>query len=204
MLRPCVSLAALLLLGAAAAQSGNPAVVTPGTPERPRGSRRRTPSTLQTGCSCSRRRLAAWPRWRWPSSCVARSREAEVEAFADRMKADHGKANAELKRLADAAGVTLPTTLDAEHQRDARAARDAIRPRFDLAYLAWSADRSPEDRAAAHLRHRLRSGSRAQELRRQNLPIVLEHLQMVQNSRPSWQAELPSIDQYIYPIGQLR
>ena len=47
---------------------------------------------------------------------LPRSRSAELEAFADRMKADHGKANAELKGLADAAGMKLPPTLDAEHQ----------------------------------------------------------------------------------------
>ena len=37
MLRPCVSLAVLLLSGSAAAQDGNPAVVTPGTPEQAPG-----------------------------------------------------------------------------------------------------------------------------------------------------------------------
>ena len=74
----------------------------------------------------------------------SRSHEAEVEAFADRMKADHGKANADLKSIADAAGIALPTTLDAEHEA-MRAQLEKLSDQvFDLAYLqaSWWITRS--------------------------------------------------------------
>ncbi|MCU0974668.1 MAG: DUF4142 domain-containing protein [Burkholderiales bacterium] len=42
----------------------------------------------------------------------------DVKAFAERMMADHGKANEELKRIAAAKGVELPQQLDREHRSD--------------------------------------------------------------------------------------
>lgn len=40
-----------------------------------------------------------------------------VKAFGDRMVVDHGRANDELKALASEKGVTLPTTLDGDHEK---------------------------------------------------------------------------------------
>lgn len=57
-----------------------------------------------------------------------------VKQFADRMMRDHGAADAELQRLAEQKGVSLPQELDATH----RAAYDRLStmsgPEFDQAY----------------------------------------------------------------------
>jgi putative membrane protein len=46
-----------------------------------------------------------------------KSASSEVKSFARKMVSDHTKANQELKKLASQKSLTLPTTMDAEHQR---------------------------------------------------------------------------------------
>ncbi len=43
--------------------------------------------------------------------------QGDERAFAERMIADHGKANEELKQLAQSKNITIPTALDAPHQQ---------------------------------------------------------------------------------------
>ena len=43
------------------------------------------------------------------------SEDLDVKQFADMMVNDHGKANAELKSLAEKQGLTVPASLDEEH-----------------------------------------------------------------------------------------
>jgi putative membrane protein len=180
MLRPCVSLAALLLAGTAAAQGGNPAVVTPGTPELAPGQ----PAPLTVNAAdrlfMQQAAIGGMAEVALAELVLARSRDAEVEAFADRMKADHGKANAELKGIADAAGVALPTTLDAEH-RAMREKLEGLSGRaFDLAYLQGQL--ADHQKTAQLFTYVIGSGQDPvlRTFAGKNLPIVLEHLSMVQ------------------------
>src|SRR3954467_9972208 len=46
----------------------------------------------------------------------SRSDDETVKQFADRMVNDHGKANEELKSIADKSKIPLPGELDAEHK----------------------------------------------------------------------------------------
>lgn len=46
-----------------------------------------------------------------------KSTNAQVKEFATMMVSDHGKANEELMTLATAKNITLPTTLDEDHQK---------------------------------------------------------------------------------------
>src|SRR5512140_2380360 len=59
----------------------------------------------------------------------------QVKQFANRMVTDHGKANDELKTLAQNKNITLPTDLDAKH----KAVRDRLSKlsgeQFDRAYM---------------------------------------------------------------------
>ncbi len=60
--------------------------------------------------------------------------KAECKAFAEKMIADHSKANDELKTVAGKAGLAVPSTLSAQHEKmlgDLKAARN-----FDAAYLS--------------------------------------------------------------------
>jgi len=180
MLRPCVSLAALLLAGAAAAQGGNPAVVTPGTPELAPGQ----PAPLTVNAAdrlfMQQAAIGGMAEVALAELVLARSRDAEVEAFADRMKADHGKANAELKGIADTAGVPLPTTLDAEHRAMREQLENLSGQAFDLAYLQGQL--TDHQKSAQLLTYVIGSGQDPvlKDFAGKNLPLVLEHLGMVQ------------------------
>jgi len=111
---------------------------------------------------------------------LARHREAEVEAFANRMRADHGNANAELKQLAEAAGVALPTALDAEHHTVGEQIEKLSGRPFDLAYL--SGQLTDHQKTAQLLTYVIGSGQDPliKVFAAKNLPIILEHLKMVQ------------------------
>jgi putative membrane protein len=180
MLRPCVSLAALLLAGAAAAQGGNPAVVTPGTPELAPGQ----PAPLTVNAAdrlfMQQAAIGGMAEVALAELVLARSRDAEVEAFADRMKANHGKANAELKGIADAAGVPLPTTLDTEHRAMREQLENLSGQAFDLAYLQGQL--TDHQKSAQLLTYVIGSGQDPvlKDFAGKNLPLVLEHLDMVQ------------------------
>jgi putative membrane protein len=180
MLRACVSFASVLLAGTAAAQNGNPAAVTPGTPELAPG--QPAPLTVNTADRLFMRQAAigGMAEVMLAELVVPRSRNAEVEAFAERMRADHGKANAELKAIADAAGVPLPTTLDAEHgaTRDRLAAlSDGA---FDRAYL--DVQLVDHQKTALLLTYVIGSGQDPvlRAFAGKNLPVILEHLDTVQ------------------------
>ncbi|WDF54602.1 DUF4142 domain-containing protein [Mucilaginibacter sp. KACC 22063] len=47
---------------------------------------------------------------------ITKTANAQVKQFADMMVSDHGKANEELMSIAKAKNITLPSTVDADHQ----------------------------------------------------------------------------------------
>ncbi|HXH92574.1 MAG TPA: DUF4142 domain-containing protein [Thermoanaerobaculia bacterium] len=59
----------------------------------------------------------------------------DVKAFADRMVTDHGKANDELKQLAQTKGVTLPSDVDQESKDASDKLSKASGKEFDKAYI---------------------------------------------------------------------
>jgi putative membrane protein len=66
---------------------------------------------------------------------LERSQNDKIKQFAQKMIADHGKADAELKQLAQQKGVTLPTELMSRHQMMLDELRDEGTPEeFDEAY----------------------------------------------------------------------
>jgi len=60
---------------------------------------------------------------------------AEVKTFAQQMIDDHSKALDEVKALAQAKGVTLPTALDAKHKAKADKLNGMAGDAFDKAYM---------------------------------------------------------------------
>jgi len=175
-----MGLAVLLLAGAAAAQDGNPAVVTPGTPEQAPG--QPAPHTVNVAdrVFLQQAAIGGMAEVALAELVVSRSREAGIEAFADRMKSDHGKANAELKQIAEADGVALPAKLDAEHRSVQKRLEKLSGREFDLAYL--SAQLTDHQKSAQLLTYVIGSGQdpALKSFAAKNLPIVLEHLRMVQ------------------------
>src|SRR6201996_4359757 len=60
----------------------------------------------------------------------------DVKDFDNMMVMDHGKANAELMRIAKAKNITLPAGLDAEHQAKSDSLSKLLGGAFDKAYVA--------------------------------------------------------------------
>ena len=67
------------------------------------------------------------------------SENLDVKQFADMMVNDHGKANAELKSLADEQGLTVPSSLDEEHAALVKTLAKAG-DQFDAAYAKAQLD----------------------------------------------------------------
>jgi putative membrane protein len=60
----------------------------------------------------------------------------DVRKFAEQMQADHGKANSELQSIATSKHVTVPESLDAEHQAMVRELSGKKGADFDAAYAS--------------------------------------------------------------------
>jgi putative membrane protein len=107
---------------------------------------------------------------------------ADVKQFANRMVADHGKANDELKQWAGQKNVTLPTAVDAKHKathdRLAKLSGDA----FDKAYM--QAMVMDHQKAVATFKREASSG-KDPELKAwagKTLPTLEDHLKMAQDT----------------------
>ena len=67
---------------------------------------------------------------------LSKSSNAKIKDFANMMVTDHGKANDELKGIAQTKNITLPATLDAEHQAKSDSLSKLSGKDFDKAYVA--------------------------------------------------------------------
>lgn len=67
---------------------------------------------------------------------LSKSSNAQVKDFANMMVMDHGKANDELKGIAQKKNMTLPAGLDAEHQAKSDSLSKLSGADFDKAYVA--------------------------------------------------------------------
>jgi putative membrane protein len=101
-----------------------------------------------------------------------------VRQFANQMADDHGKANEELKSLADKSKIPLPDKFDPDHKKIRAALEKLDGAEFDLAYLA--AQIVEHQKAAQLLAWEIGSGEDAdlQHFASDKLPGVLEHLDM--------------------------
>jgi len=67
---------------------------------------------------------------------AAKGASKEVKDFGNMMVMDHGKANDELKGIAQKKNITLPAGLDAEHQAKSDSLSKLSGAAFDKAYVA--------------------------------------------------------------------
>jgi putative membrane protein len=67
---------------------------------------------------------------------AGKTSSAKIKDFANMMVTDHGKANDELKGIAQTKNITLPATLDAEHQAKSDSLSKLSGKDFDKAYVA--------------------------------------------------------------------
>ncbi len=66
---------------------------------------------------------------------LTKTSNAQVKAFAEMMVKDHGKANDELMSIAQTKNITLPSTVDTEHQELMKDLQDKSGRDFDKAYV---------------------------------------------------------------------
>jgi len=66
---------------------------------------------------------------------LSKSTDATIKNFATMMVTDHGKANDELAAIAKTKNITLPATIDADHQKKLDDLAKLTRKDFDKAYV---------------------------------------------------------------------
>jgi putative membrane protein len=110
---------------------------------------------------------------------------AEVKKFADKMIADHTKANQELLDLAKKANLTVPTKMTDDHQKLLDRVKGARGQEFDPAYLDAQVKAHTE---AVALFENASKGLKNADLKafaEKTLPALKDHLAHVQKMTPA-------------------
>ncbi|MEW6613508.1 DUF4142 domain-containing protein [Thermithiobacillus tepidarius DSM 3134] len=107
--------------------------------------------------------------------------DPDVKQFGQRMVDDHGKANAELKQLAQKKGVTLPDDTDKKHKDIAARLAKLKGAEFDRAYMAAMVKDHQED--VTHFENKAKNAKDAdvKAWAGKTLPVLKEHLQMAES-----------------------
>lgn len=116
---------------------------------------------------------------------AAKGASKDVKDFGNMMVMDHGKANAELMNIAKAKNITLPATLDAEHQAKSDSLSKLNGAAFDKAYVAAMVE--GHKKTLALMQSEAASGTDA-ELKgfaAKTGPVVQHHLDEIQKIQES-------------------
>jgi predicted outer membrane protein len=108
-----------------------------------------------------------------------KSQNAKVRAFAERMVADHGKANTELASIAKRKNLQVPTAIDAEHKAKIDKMSSKSGAAFDAAYT----EHMNADHAKALALFEGASKSKDADLSafaKKTLPTIAQHKQMAE------------------------
>jgi len=106
----------------------------------------------------------------------------QVKQFGGRMVDDHSKANDELKQIASAKGIALPTDLDAKHKSKMDKMEKLSGAQFDRAYMDDMVADHKED--VAEFKKEASSGkdSDLKAFAAKTLPTLEDHLKMAQST----------------------
>jgi putative membrane protein len=180
-LAACLPLLGLLLAGPALAQGGNAGGMDPSTPLPAPGV---APPRITNDTDRIFAREAAiggLAEVRFAELADPAAASDLVKRFADRMKADHGRANQQLADLAAGGHLMLPTDLDAEHAAVLAKLKTLKGEDFDRAYL--DSQLQDHQRTVQLLELEIDGGQdpALQGFAAGVLPVVLQHLQMAQD-----------------------
>jgi len=174
--------AALAVLAAApvAAQLGNPAGMSPSTPLAAPGIPAPNQPNNQDRLFVYLAAAGGMAEVDAGKMADAKARSDAVKEFARRMVQDHHKANTQLTPLANADRIALPRDLDPDHKAMRAELEKLSGPQFDLAYLRGQL--VDHQKTAQILQWEINSGQDAQlqQFAKDTLPVVLQHLEMVQ------------------------
>jgi putative membrane protein len=108
-----------------------------------------------------------------------RSRNARIKALGEMMVADHSKAGDELKPIAAAANLALPTALDQRHQGLIDNLRGATDQDFDRVYLQQQEAAHNETAALLESYGRMGGNEALKGWAAKTLPVVKHHQEAV-------------------------
>jgi len=107
---------------------------------------------------------------------------ADVKQFAQRMVTDHGKANTELKSLAQKKNITVPTELDAKHKQTIEKLSKLSGPAFDRAYMDEMRKDHKKDVSEFKQQSMKGSDPELKAWAATILPTLQEHMQMAERT----------------------
>lgn len=106
---------------------------------------------------------------------------ADVKAFGNRMVADHGKSNDELKQLATNKGLALPAETDEQHKQKADELSKKTGKAFDKAYMAAMVDDHTKTVADFEKMSQSATDPDIKSWTTATLPTLRDHLKMAQD-----------------------
>jgi putative membrane protein len=106
----------------------------------------------------------------------------DVKRFAERMVADHGKANTELKSLAEKKGLSVPTQIDAKHKQTTDKLSKLSGPAFDRAYMDEMRKDHKKDVNEFKQQSMKGSDPEIKAWAATTLPTLQEHMQMAERT----------------------
>ncbi|MDQ6639163.1 MAG: DUF4142 domain-containing protein [Pseudomonadota bacterium] len=106
----------------------------------------------------------------------------QVKQFGSRMVDDHSKANDELKQIASAKSITLPTDLDAKHKNKMAKMQKLSGAQFDRAYMDDMVADHKEDVADFKKESSAGRDNDLKSFAAKTLPTLEDHLKMAQST----------------------
>ena len=110
-----------------------------------------------------------------------RATDPQVKQFAQRMVADHGKANDQLKQLASSKNVQLPTDLPASAKRERDRLSKLSGAQFDREYMSHMTSDHKKDTSLFRSTAKSARDADVKQFAAATLPTLEEHLQMAQS-----------------------
>jgi putative membrane protein len=107
--------------------------------------------------------------------------DADVKASGKRMVDDHGKANDELKSLAEQKGVAVPADLDAKDKAELDRLSKLSGPEFDRAYMKDMVSDHKKDVAEFQKESKAAKDPDVKSWAGKTLPTLEDHLKMAQD-----------------------
>jgi putative membrane protein len=111
-----------------------------------------------------------------------RGSNVQVKEFGQRMVIDHSKASDELKKVADAKGMKLPTAPASSHQHDADKLAKLSGTDFDRAYMKHMLDDHKKDVADFEKAAKSAKDADVKDFAARTLPTLQSHLQLAQST----------------------
>jgi putative membrane protein len=113
-----------------------------------------------------------------------RSKNAAVKAFGERMVADHGKANEELKKAAAALNIPVTEKMSEQHQKEVERFANYTGSDFDRDYVKHMIADHESDVALFTRASKLAVNAAIKEFAMKTLPVVEEHLKALKKLQP--------------------